>query len=181
MARLPSATDDLKRSALPFPLRNYSLMNKSASGPATSRRSFLTRAAGAAVAAVLPSSRSAKARRSCGLRKQGPLNNILFVMSDDMRTELGCYASRFHAHTPTSTNLLPGFVALRSATIVNSPLLQSFALVALHRLKLASCHQGARQPRQRRPVASGVDHPSASLSRERLLHAAQRQAIPRRP
>jgi arylsulfatase A-like enzyme len=73
----------------------------------TSRRSFLTGAAGAAVASTLPpvegvaqATTKAPAVQS---RKQ-PLN-VLFFMSDDMRPELACYGSRFHAHSPNIDKL----------------------------------------------------------------------------
>ena len=77
-------------------------MNKTGSGPNASRRSFLTRAAGAAVAAALP---KAKAQSAPAVRTRKRPLNVLFVMSDDMRTELGCYASRFHAQTPNFDKL----------------------------------------------------------------------------
>lgn len=67
-----------------------------------SRRSFLTAAVGAALASALPTPAVAEAP-AIHARKR-PLN-VLFFMSDDMRTELGCYASRFHAHTPNLDNL----------------------------------------------------------------------------
>ena len=51
----------------------------------TTRRSFLGQAA-AAVSALGQTGRKRP--------------NVLFLMSDDMRVELGCYASRFHAQTP---------------------------------------------------------------------------------
>ncbi|HTY89017.1 MAG TPA: sulfatase [Candidatus Acidoferrum sp.] len=59
------------------------------------RRKFLGQVAGTAAAVSLPNlvlSQSAPA--SC--RKF----NVLFLMSDDMRVELGCYGSMFHALTP---------------------------------------------------------------------------------
>lgn len=34
-----------------------------------------------------------------------PKFNVLFIMSDDMRVELGCYSSRFHAQTPNLDGL----------------------------------------------------------------------------
>ncbi len=58
----------------------------------SSRRDFMTRAAGAALASTLPAAAYAA-------RTERPLN-VLFIMSDDMRVELGCYDSRFHAKTP---------------------------------------------------------------------------------
>jgi len=61
----------------------------------TSRRSFIAQAAGAAVAAALPASAGAGAKT---VKKRPP--NVLFIMSDDMRVELGCYDSRFLAKTP---------------------------------------------------------------------------------
>src|SRR6185437_1696036 len=79
-----------------------SLMNKTGSGPNASRRSFLTCAAGAAVAAALP---KAQAQSAPAVRTRKRPLNVLFIMSDDMRTELGCYASRFHAHTPSFDKL----------------------------------------------------------------------------
>jgi iduronate 2-sulfatase len=65
-----------------------------------SRRSFLTGAAGVAVASALPANAAAPATHT----PKRPLN-VLFFMSDDMRTELGCYASRFNAHTPNIDKL----------------------------------------------------------------------------
>lgn len=58
------------------------------------RRRFLGQVVGAATASVASpllatSSKSAK-----------PRPNVLFLMSDDMRVELGCYSSTFHALTP---------------------------------------------------------------------------------
>ncbi len=74
----------------------------------TSRRTFLTQAAGAALASAIPAAAlqtspspaqtarpSAPATRSSKRRL-----NVLFCMSDDMRPELACYNSRFHAHSP---------------------------------------------------------------------------------
>jgi arylsulfatase A-like enzyme len=63
----------------------------------TSRRRFLTRAAGAALATALPAAAEAPAKTAAGTKR--PLN-VLFFMSDDMRTELACYGSRFNAHSP---------------------------------------------------------------------------------
>jgi len=60
-----------------------------------SRRSFLGHVAATAAAVSLPnlvfSQGAAPPRRKF---------NVLFLMSDDMRVELGCYGSMFHAQTP---------------------------------------------------------------------------------
>jgi iduronate 2-sulfatase len=66
------------------------------------RRSFLTTAATAAAAAVIPS-RAGAAGPAVHSGKR-PLN-VLFFMSDDMRVELGCYNSRFQAHSPNIDKL----------------------------------------------------------------------------
>jgi arylsulfatase A-like enzyme len=63
--------------------------------PAITRRGFLGRVSGAAVAASLPRSLVAQTSGS-GSRRP----NVLFFMADDMRVELGCYGSRFGALTP---------------------------------------------------------------------------------
>jgi len=59
------------------------------------RRKFLGQVAGTATAASLPnlvfSQSTSPPRRKF---------NVLFLMSDDMRVELGCYGSLFHAKTP---------------------------------------------------------------------------------
>jgi len=59
------------------------------------RRKFLGQVAGTAAAASLPnlvfSQTPPSPRRKF---------NVLFLMSDDMRVELGCYGSMFHAQTP---------------------------------------------------------------------------------
>jgi len=59
----------------------------------SNRRDFLLQTAGVAATAALP---SFSAAQSPSQRRP----NVLFIMSDDMRVELGCYGSRFRAHTP---------------------------------------------------------------------------------
>jgi len=62
------------------------------------RRKFLEQVAGTAAAATLatPFLGAADPTGLSGQRRP----NVLFLMSDDMRVELGCYASRFGAITP---------------------------------------------------------------------------------
>ena len=59
------------------------------------RRRFLGKAATAAVAASLPGAVFAGASKTAARKP-----NVLFLMSDDMRVELGCYGSMFKARTP---------------------------------------------------------------------------------
>ena len=59
------------------------------------RRGFLGQVAAAAAAASLPSVLRAQAAPPASRRP-----NVLFLMSDDMRVELGCYHSMFGALTP---------------------------------------------------------------------------------
>jgi iduronate 2-sulfatase len=73
----------------------------------SSRRSFLARAAGAALATALPSAaqnatqpKPAAGNKSAATGKRKRPLNVLFFMSDDMRPELACYASRFNSHSP---------------------------------------------------------------------------------
>jgi arylsulfatase A-like enzyme len=69
----------------------------------TSRRSFLAGAAGAALAASFPAAaQKAKPAPAKGLaiRKGKRPLNVLFFMSDDMRTELASYNSRFNVSSP---------------------------------------------------------------------------------
>jgi iduronate 2-sulfatase len=70
-------------------------INPSVGASAISRRGFLGQAAAAAAAAALP-------RAVFGQTPAGgaPRPNVLFFMCDDLRAELGCYGSRFGAHTP---------------------------------------------------------------------------------
>jgi arylsulfatase A-like enzyme len=73
----------------------------------TSRRSFLTKAAGAALATALPANTAAAAAQpatpnpqpATASKRRKPLN-VLFFMSDDMRPELASYHSRFNVHSP---------------------------------------------------------------------------------
>ena len=58
------------------------------------RRDFLGTVAGAAAAASLPGVLHAQISQSA--RKP----NVLFLMADDMRVEIGCYGSMFGAKTP---------------------------------------------------------------------------------
>jgi iduronate 2-sulfatase len=73
----------------------------------TTRRSFLGRAAGAALATALPAAAqnpaqpaAAPANKSAAIAKRKRPLNVLFFMSDDMRPELASYNSRFNAHSP---------------------------------------------------------------------------------
>ena len=59
-----------------------------------SRRDFLGAVAGAAAAATLPGMLRAD------ISKPARKPNVLFLMVDDLRVELGCYNSMFHAQTP---------------------------------------------------------------------------------
>jgi arylsulfatase A-like enzyme len=59
-----------------------------------SRRDFLGAVAAASAGAALPG--ALRAGEAAPARKP----NVLFIMSDDMRAELGCYNSFFHAQTP---------------------------------------------------------------------------------
>jgi arylsulfatase A-like enzyme len=59
-----------------------------------SRRNFLGTVAAAGAAALVPG--ALQAQNSKSARKP----NVLFLMSDDMRVEIGCYGSMFGAKTP---------------------------------------------------------------------------------
>jgi iduronate 2-sulfatase len=65
----------------------------------TSRRSFLTGAAGAALATALPVNAQQASVKAPAAKRKRPLN-VMFFMSDDMRAELACYNSRFNVHSP---------------------------------------------------------------------------------
>jgi iduronate 2-sulfatase len=67
--------------------------------PPHSRREFLGRLAAFTVAAAIPD--AVRAQAAPPQRKR----NVLFIMSDDMRVELGCYGSMFNAKTPNLDNL----------------------------------------------------------------------------
>ena len=70
---------------------------------ATTRRSFLTGAAGAALASTLPAAAQTAKRTAAkgpAARKSKRPLNVLFFMSDDMRTELASYNSRFNVVSP---------------------------------------------------------------------------------
>jgi len=60
------------------------------------RRAFLGQLAAATVAAAIPAALRGQIAPAPARRRP----NVLFLMSDDMRVELGCYASLFNAKTP---------------------------------------------------------------------------------
>jgi len=64
------------------------------------RRRFLGQVAGAAAATLLPKALFGQTPRPAARKL-----NVLFIMSDDMRVELGCYASMFGAKTPNLDTL----------------------------------------------------------------------------
>jgi arylsulfatase A-like enzyme len=73
----------------------------------TSRRNFLTKAAGAALATAIPSAAQPPIQtepqtpnKSAATHPRKRPLNVLFFMSDDMRPELACYNSRFNSHSP---------------------------------------------------------------------------------
>ncbi|HEX6495677.1 MAG TPA: sulfatase-like hydrolase/transferase, partial [Acidobacteriaceae bacterium] len=70
---------------------------KQSNSASTTRRSFLTGAAGAALASTLPG--TAQTGNPAVHKSKRPLN-VLFFMSDDMRTELASYNSRFNVFSP---------------------------------------------------------------------------------
>ena len=59
------------------------------------RRQFLGQTALAALSGFVPKQMYAKGKAGLSRRP-----NVLFLISDDMRVELGCYGSRFRAQTP---------------------------------------------------------------------------------
>ena len=73
--------------------------------PQPTRRAFLGGAAAAAAALAAHKAAPAQTQNAPAAHvKKRPLN-ILFLMSDDMRAELGCYASRFHVSSPNIDKL----------------------------------------------------------------------------
>lgn len=64
----------------------------------SSRREFLLKSAKAAAVVTLPTLPVFAIGRTHVPTSKRP--NVLFIMSDDMRVELGSYGSRFHAQTP---------------------------------------------------------------------------------
>ena len=81
-------------------------MSKTGTGK-TNRRSFLGKMAGMALATALPAPTqnpsgqpSATPNRSAAVSRRKRPPSVLFLMSDDMRTELACYGSRFNVHSP---------------------------------------------------------------------------------
>ena len=61
----------------------------------STRRRFLGQVAGTVAVASFPN--LLLAQKSANTRKK---YNVLFLMSDDMRVEVGCYSSMFNAKTP---------------------------------------------------------------------------------
>jgi iduronate 2-sulfatase len=77
-----------------------------APGNPTSRRDFLAKATGAALATTLPAAgQTAPQPKSGATQSRRRRLNVLFFMSDDMRPELASYNSRFHAHSPNIDGL----------------------------------------------------------------------------
>ena len=88
-----------------------------APGNPTSRRDFLAKATGAALATALPAAgQAAPQPKSAATQSRRRRLNVLFFMSDDMRPELASYNSRFNAHSPNIDALAPGEFASTATT-----------------------------------------------------------------
>jgi iduronate 2-sulfatase len=82
------------------------MSKRDANTPTSSRRTFLTRTAAAAVSLpTLAQTAFSATGRAPAVQTRTRALNVLFCMSDDMRPELACYGSRFQAHSPTIDKL----------------------------------------------------------------------------
>ena len=135
--------------------------------PTTTRRSFLTQAAGAALATTLPASAQtaatpkpvAKSQSATIHNRKRPLN-VLFFMSDDMRPELACYSSRFNAHSPTSTpSPRTAFASTATTASFRSAIPRARrSSPATHPARDRHPRQHRRRPSRRTPTASTLPH-----------------------
>jgi hypothetical protein len=129
-----------------------------------SRREFLGTVAGAAAAASLPGVLRAE------IPKSARPPNVLFIMSDDMRVELGCYGSMFHAKTPNLDALAKSGVRFDR---------QSVARLAAHREK-SDEDKCSRKSHGLSRRASRLDDAAAVVQGKRLCQRACRENLSRR-
>ena len=108
---------------------------------------------------------------------QAPRLNVLFLMSDDMRPDLGCYGHEV-VKSPNIDALAAGRRALRPGLLPVSAV-QSVAHVDAHR-PASDDDRRARQPHLVRGGASGLRLAAQALQGQRLRGAADRQDLPRR-